>query len=218
MVPFAFWKNSTPSDPCSGTPALGTICTGGAIYAGQFDGGKYMVTPGDCTDSATPTCDGTPDSLNKIWQGSSGSSVDIPGITNVVSASTPSSSSERGHVTTPIITAHASISSNSAADYCNDMTYGGHSDWYLPSKSELSYIYCKANVSGGSHNAIYPQEDVNCVSVGGKTSELPGFSASYYWSSTEVFSITAWVQTFDNGFQSNAGKVVSLRVRCVRRY
>ena len=32
-------------DPCLGTPPIGTICTGGALYAGTYNGYKYMVIP-----------------------------------------------------------------------------------------------------------------------------------------------------------------------------
>ena len=55
----------TVNDPCDGTPSLGTKCVGGTLYAGQFDGGKYMITPSGCTDSATPECAGGTDSLGK---------------------------------------------------------------------------------------------------------------------------------------------------------
>lgn len=219
FLPFAMFKTPAVVDPCSGTPALGTACAGGALYAGIFDGGKYMITPGNCTDSVTPTCNGATDTLNKRWIGSTGSTGDIVGVENVTSNVTPSSSSYRGHVNTPVIAADPLISSDSAADYCNDMVYGGHSDWYLPSKSELVYIYCHANISGGSHNTSYPQEDVDCVSYGGKTSELPGFAAQIYRSSTEYNGTYAWVQLFSSGFQGGSyGKSSSYRVRCIRRY
>lgn len=213
-VPFAFFKKN---DPCTGTPARGTVCSGGALYAGQFDSGKYMVTPSGCTNSATPTCAGGTDSLTKTWRGSTGSDVDIPGVENITNATTASSSSFRGNVNTAAIVAHASISSNSAADFCNDMTYGGYSDWYLPSKSELAYLYCHASVT--SHNSSYPNENPNCTSYGGKTSELTGFINNFYWSSTESnFNDAIWEMQFSNGVQDTYFKNTSFYVRCVRRY
>ena len=216
LVPFAFWKTSN-SDPCSGTPSLGTVCTGGALYAGQFDGGKYMVTPSGCTNSATPTCAGGTDSTRKRWRGGSGSNVNIPGVTNVTAHSSASSSSERGHVTTPVIVAHSSISSDSAADFCNDMAFAGYSDWYLPSKSELAYIYCHSSPAG-SHNTSYPEEDPNCSSYGGKTSELTGFANGFYWSSTERNANNAWDEDFNDGGHAASGKNDNDYIRCVRRY
>jgi hypothetical protein len=214
--------NTAYFDVCdSDQVAIGAECAGGAIYAGEFDGGKYMVTPSGCTDSANPTCDGSMDPRNKRWRGSSGSAVDIPGLTNIIphyititAASTKST--QRGHETTPIITAHSSIDSDSAAHYCENMTYGGYSDWYLPSKSELAYLYCKAQVS--SHNTWWPQEDPDCVAYGGKTSELQGFAAAWYWSSTQSSNLHAWVQSFPGGRQATGRKHDINQVRCVRRY
>jgi hypothetical protein len=125
-------------------------------------------------------------------------------------------STQRGDETTPIITAHDSISSNSAAHYCQGMTYGGYTDWYLPSKSELAYLYCKSNV--GSHNTSYPQEDPNCVEYGGKTSELEVFDAGRYLSSTQRNTWDAWDQSFIDGEQGYINKENTRWVRCIRRY
>lgn len=208
--------SSGSPDTCTGTPAIGTSCSGGAIYAGQFDGGKYMITPGNCTDSSTPSCAGTTDSTQKTYRGSSGTNTDIATIANIAAGATASSYLERGNVLTPILTAHSSISSDSAADYCANMNYGGYSDWYLPSKSELAFIYCKANVS--SHNTSNPLEDANCVAYGGKTSDLTGFAAGYYWSSTEASNTNANRWQFTDGAYQSTAKSTASYVRCVRRY
>ena len=154
----------------------------------------------------------------KNWRGSSGSNSDIAGVENVGTAGNPSSSSFRGDVNTAAIVSHASVSSDSAADYCNDMNYGGYTDWYLPSKSEMAYIYCHSDVS--SHSATKPDEDVNCGTYGGKTSELTGFFSQSYWTSTEGgFSAFANIISFDDGTQNTlASKSFWYRVRCARRY
>ena len=206
-------------DKCDDVTTIGASCPGGAIYAGEFDGGKYAITPGDCTDSATPTCDGTEDSLNKRWRGTSGSDADVAGVENVTGTVTTSSSSFRGDVNTPLIAADASVDSDSAADFCNDMVYGGYDDWYLPSKSELAYIYCRSD-SGGTHNVLYPHEDPNCASIGGKTTELPDFNGNSYWASTEGSgSSNGQGLQFSNGSQGGSfSKASTLRVRCVRRF
>ncbi len=217
FVPFAQW-NMPPGpavDPCIGDPAIGTVCLGGAHYAGIFDSGKYMVTPGGCNDSATPTCDGSVDVLNKTWRGSTGSNSNISGVEDI--SLNTDVSTVLGGVATPLIVAHSSTSSDSAAHFCDNMTYGGYSDWYLPSKSELAYLYCKA--ATGSHNTSNPQEDPNCVAYGGKTGELSGFKDSMsYWTSTEEGKFNSWLQSFSFGSQLNSTKDINQRVRCARRY
>lgn len=217
QVPFVFGLMRA-QDPCSGK-SIGQACSGTtALYAGVFDGGKYMVMPSGCADSTSnPSCAGT-DTTYKYWRGSTGSNANIAGVTNVINVATPSSSAERGAVTTPIIAAAASVSSDSAADYCNDMVYGGFDDWALPSKSEMAYIYCKSQPV--AHNPSFPQEDPNCVAYGGKTSDLTGFASDWYWTSTEGGgNAEAAAQSLYSGEQLvTQAKNYSGPVRCVRRY
>ena len=82
-----------------------------------------------------------------------------------------------------------------AISACNGLSYGGYSDWFLPSKYEL--------------NAMYQ----NKTAIGGFS------SSTWYWSSTEHDSDDAHVQNFYNGSQNiNYGnKSGSKGVRCVRR-
>jgi hypothetical protein len=78
-----------------------------------------------------------------------------------------------------------------AAKLCFDLTQGGYSDWFLPSKDEL--------------NALY----INRVAIG-------GFANEYYWSSTEVNDFTAWSQNFANNTTTGGNKDTLERVRAVR--
>lgn len=105
-----------------------------------------------------------------------------------------------------------------AAKYCEDLVYGGYSDWYLPSKSELAYLYCKADVVNGTHDISLPEEDPNCVEYGGKESLLPGFADESYWSSTGRSALASWQQDFKTGQQTNMFYMGEFLVRCVRRY
>ena len=82
---------------------------------------------------------------------------------------------------------------NFAAKYCADLTEGGYSDWYLPSKDELNKLY------------------LNRTAIG-------GFSGGVYWSSSEVSSTNAWYQNFSDGGQVSLGKFVNLFVRAVRSF
>jgi hypothetical protein len=215
FTPFAIWQKKDTGDPCAGNPPIGTVCTGGALYAGIFQGGNYMVTPSGCTNSANPTCAGGFETTTKTWHGTGGSNSDIPGVTN--NAGGPSLNTERGHVITPLIVDHSSTTADSAAAYCQDMTYGGYDDWYLPSKSEMAYIYCKSVAP--DHNTAQPEESPNCVDFGGKTSDLPQPIQNWeqYWVATPNWAGGGWRQNWQ-GHQFLSNKSEATFVRCVRRY
>lgn len=61
---------------------------------------------------------------------------------------------------------------------CDNYTFMGKSDWYLPSKYELNILYVNLHKKG-----------------------LGGFANTYYWTSTEIDEGNAWVLTFYNGTQ-----------------
>lgn len=86
---------------------------------------------------------------------------------------------------------------NFAAKVCADysITSGGviYGDWYLPSKFELSLMYSHKNMIGV-------------------------FGSEYYWSSTELSSISAWCVNFSNGTQLNLNKNLPYGVRAVRAF
>jgi hypothetical protein len=81
-----------------------------------------------------------------------------------------------------------------AAQLCANYQGGGYGDWYLPSKYELNLLYLQK------------------VAVG-------GFASAYYWSSTENNSNYAWIQYFDDGYQSIGGsKDFTFYVRAIRAF
>ena len=61
-----------------------------------------------------------------------------------------------------------------AAKVCKDYAGGGYSDWFLPSKDELSAMYFKNAAIGG-------------------------FAAMWYWSSSEYDASNAWIRGFGGG-------------------
>jgi hypothetical protein len=88
--------------------------------------------------------------------------------------------------------------SGTAADICANLTLGGYSDWFLPSKEELLQMFLNiGGFSNGSSN---------------------GFSPTYYWSSTELDLIQAWRQRFIDGAQTVSPKSESYNVRAVRAF
>jgi hypothetical protein len=112
-------------DPCDGNPAPGTVCNGGALFAGVIQNAKYMVTPSGCTNPPTaPGCTGA-DSLSLQWK-ASGSGANISGLTD---GADNTSQLDLG------------FSDTDAAKYCAALTFGGYTDWFLPAKNELLAIY-----------------------------------------------------------------------------
>jgi hypothetical protein len=88
-----------------------------------------------------------------------------------------------------------------AATVCNEYsvttTVGGvtttYGDWYLPSKHELNLLYLQQSVVGG-------------------------FANTYYWSSSEDDTNTAWLQSFYDAAQITTYKDVATYVRAVRAF
>ena len=90
-----------------------------------------------------------------------------------------------------------------AADICSNITLGGYSDWFLPSKDELNQMYL--NIGQG-----------NALGLG----NVGGFTTYHHWSSTEGDSFNSWSQFFGSGAQNLFSKATSgnLNVRAVRAF
>lgn len=80
-----------------------------------------------------------------------------------------------------------------AAKACDDFTGGGFTDWYLPSRFELSMLYNTRNVVGG-------------------------FTNLFYWSSTEANTTDAWCVAFAIGEVLDDNKWGDARVRPIRAF
>jgi hypothetical protein len=84
-----------------------------------------------------------------------------------------------------------------AARLANDLTLGGQSDWFLPSKDELNQMYTNL------HSASTP---------------LGGFLADVYWSSSEEDDIWVGLQFFNTGSLGSSLKAAVFYVRPVRAF
>jgi len=82
-----------------------------------------------------------------------------------------------------------------AAHICANLSLGGYSDWFLPSKDELELMY----------------ENLYLEGVG-------GFTVGYYWSSSEGGAYEAWGQHFGDGDQLSYNKQYADCVRAVRAF
>ena len=139
---------------CRYTPLIGDTYQGGIVFYLDGNGGGLIAAPTDQSFGASEWgCMGT-----YIGTGSA-----------IGSGAQNTAMIELG-CTTPY----------TAADVCANLTLGGYSDWFLPSRMELVEMH--QNIGQG-----------NALGLG----NIGGFSNSYYWSSTEAFgSSTAWVKYF----------------------
>ena len=148
----------------------------------------------------------------------------------IVTTSTAGTSSD---INGPANSAAMNDISHPAAQFCEGLTIGGFSDWYMPAKNELEVCYfnLKAstttnNTSSGINPNAVPARASNYTSgTPAQTSAADfqdtgteDFSNAYYWSSTEASATNAWNAQFDNGYQSSGyPKNYSRPVRAVRR-
>jgi hypothetical protein len=82
-----------------------------------------------------------------------------------------------------------------AAKLCDELTLDGFSDWYLPSRDELYYLYVNLGKKG-----------------------LGDFSKDYYWSSSQGSKYSAWMYNFNDGSAVNLYKEHKHKVRAVRSF
>ena len=87
-----------------------------------------------------------------------------------------------------------------AARICSDLVLNGFNDWYLPSWTELNYLFNNRSLIGGF------------ITTGQAVGDC------WYWSSTEVDADYAKFINFGNGFDGNYYKQFGLNVRAVRKF
>ena len=122
--------------------------------------------------------------------------------------------------------------SHPAAQFCEGLTIGGFSDWYMPAKNELEVCYYNLKPTTTSNNT---SSGINANAVPARASNYTAgtpaqtsaaafqstgaedFAAVYYWASTEVSATDGLIQDFSGGTQSSATKISYYHVRAVRR-
>ena len=147
--------------------AIGSSYQGGIVFYLDGFGGGLIAAPSDQSTGAQWGCQGT------SITGADGTAIGT-GNQNTIDI-------EAGCTT-----------AGTAADICANLTLGGYSDWFLPSKDELNQMYLNQAVIG--------------------------MGTGWYWSSTEYANSTAWVQFFVNGNQSSSDKNTTYPVRAVRAF
>ena len=94
--------------------------------------------------------------------------------------------------TIDIVAQAGNVAATSAAVYCSEYTYGGFSDWFLPSKDELNQMY------------------LNRVAI--------GFQNDNYYSSSENLTSAAWFHYFPTNVVNALSKANVMRTRPVRMF
>lgn len=125
-------------DPCHGTPAVGTVCLDGTVYAGVSPDGSNKMYATRCDAGMSwdgSACTGTRSTIK--W--STGTSI-VTGYTSAVT----------GRANTAGLAALSNADSPyAAAIYCDGLTVNGKNDWYLPAKDELNLMYVNRTAIGG---------------------------------------------------------------------
>jgi len=166
------WKNTIGGD-VNDPPAIGDTHQGGIVFYLDGNGGGLIAAPSD-QSSATWGCYGQ----------------SIGGTSSAVGT---------GAANTTAIVSGCSESAI-AARICADLTLGGYTDWFLPSKDELNLMY--KNIGQG-----------NVLGLG----NVGNFANYSYWSSSEFDNHSAWLQNF-YWYQPNYTKNYSNYVRAVRAF
>jgi hypothetical protein len=197
----------------SGPPAIGAAF-GGGFFAGQISTTANSVPTHNLV--IAPKSSG--ENSSKQWKTSQ---TTTSGTTSVID----------GPANTAAMIA-AGAASHPAADFCNGLSIGGFSDWYMPAKNELEVCYynlkpttASNNTGSGTNTNAVPSRGSNytagtpaqTAATDFQTGNTEAFAADGYWSSTESSSVVAWVQFFDIGFQGTNVKDFSYYVRAVRR-
>jgi len=133
----------------------------------------------------------------------------------------------------PANSALMNSASNPAAFFCEGLTIGGFSDWYMPAYNELDVCYFNLKptttsnntVSGINANAIPARGSYYTAGNPAQTSAAAfvvttgaeAFTATYYWNSTQYSNERAYLQTFSYGYVAFNVKTATAPVRAIRR-
>jgi hypothetical protein len=132
----------------------------------------------------------------------------------------------------PTNSSNMNNASHPAAQFCEGLSIGGFSDWYMPAKNELEVCYYNLkptttsnNTSSGTNTNAVPSRGSNYTAgtpaqtsvAAFQSAGAEAFAAGFYWSSTEFSATAAWFQSFANGNQASSSKSNSHYVRAVRR-
>lgn len=178
FTPFQLFKKGIPLDSL-----YGKLYKGGLIFYLNINDGSGLVAARQNTNMATWGC----------------SQTDITSLNNVTSPPVEPETEigariGDGELNTILIIKECN-QNNIAAKYCLDYSDGGYSEWFLPSREELKYIYLNL-----------------------KTKGYGALDGTFYFSSTEQSSVGQWHIVMASGGFSVGNKHGSANVRPVRAF
>lgn len=198
-----------------GTPAPTTI---GQAYGGGYYAGKISAAGNGIASHyliVAPKSTGEAQSIK--WKTTNTST---PGTSSVIDG--PANSAAMNNADHP------------AAQFCEGLTIGGYSDWYMPAKNELEVLYyflkpttaTNDTASGSNANAVSPEPISTNYSSGSpaqtsaaafQSGGAEALAIDTLLASTEYSDTLVWVQYSGNGVQLNYTKSGYNSVRAVRR-
>jgi hypothetical protein len=134
--------------------------------------------------------------------------------------------------------ANMNDASHPAAQFCEGLSIGGYTDWYLPARYELDIAYenlkpttTSNNTSSGINPYSVPERTVNRTAGAPAQTSVAAFQSGgaeafvaitsfwgFHWSSTEFAGNKAWELDFTNGFQGGSFRKTSTkRTRAFRK-
>jgi hypothetical protein len=120
-----------------------------------------------------------------------------------------------------------------AAQFCEGLSIGGFSDWYMPAQNELEVCYYNLKPTTENNTTAY---GINANAVPARASNYttgtpaqtsaaafqsggaePFAATGKYWSSTSLAAYFGRLKYFSNGYQQIDSKITYNRVRAIRR-
>lgn len=148
--------------------------------------------------------------------------------------SSTSTSGTSSRIDGPTNSANMNNASHPAAQFCEGLTIGGYTDWYLPAIDELQVCYYELKPTTASNNTGSGANSYSVPSRGNYSAGTPAQTSAtdfqtgnsqafstgasdYYWSSTEELAGDAYSVIFTTGFAPGRGKTNTQPVRAIRR-
>jgi hypothetical protein len=201
---------SAASNSVTPLPAIGEAYEGG-FFAGQISTAGNGVA--DYNLVIAPKSSG--ENSSKQWKTSQTSTA---GTSSVIDG--PTNSSNMNNASHP------------AAQFCEGLSIGAFSDWYMPAQNELEVCYYNLkpnttsnNTGSGTNTNAVPSRGSNYTAgtpaqtavTDFQVGNTQAFAGSVYWTSTEFDATDANRHNFSTGLQNANGKTGSDFVRAVRR-